>query len=92
MEEELNKQFEFTELYYEFPKTIEVVMINASFNSTMHLYESPFANCQTFTIGGAFKLKYYNKEEVIELFKLIYIVITFSYNNFFDIQQYVKLV
>ena len=72
MEEIKNKKFKFTELYYEFPKMIEVMMIDAPFSSSMQLHESPFRNCQTFTIGNAFKLKYYNKEEVIELFKLIY--------------------
>lgn len=72
MEEIKNKKFKFTELYYEFPKMIEVMMIDAPFSSRMQLYESPFGNCQTFTIGNAFKLKRYNKEEVIELFKLIY--------------------
>ena len=72
MEEIKNKKFKFTELYYQFPKMIQVIMINAPFSSNMQLYESPFGNCQTFTIGNAFKLKRYNKEEVIELFKLIY--------------------
>ena len=72
MEEIKNKKFKFTELYYQFPKMIEVMMIDAPFSSRMQLYESPFGNCQTFTIGNAFKLKRYNKEEVIELFKLIY--------------------
>lgn len=72
MEEIKNKKFKFTELYYEFPKMIKVEMISAPFSSGMQLYESPFGNCQTFTIGNAFKLKHYNKEEVIELFKLIY--------------------
>ena len=72
MEEIKNKKFKFTDLYYEFPEMIEVMMIDAPFSSNIQLYESPFGNCQTFTIGNAFKLKRYNKEEVIELFKLIY--------------------
>ena len=72
MEEIKNKKFKFTELYYEFPKMIQVIMINAPFSSSMQLYESPFGNCQTFTIGNAFKLKDYSKKDIVELFKLIY--------------------
>lgn len=72
MEEIKNKKFKFTELYSVFPAMIEVMMIDAPSSVKMQLYESPFGNCQTFTIGNAFKLKLYNKEEVIELFKLIY--------------------
>ena len=72
MEEIKNKKLKFTELYYQFPKMIQVEMISAPFSSGMQLYESPFGNCQTFTIGSAFTLKNCNKEEIIELFKLIY--------------------
>lgn len=72
MEEIKNKKFKFTELYYQFPKMIQVDMIKAPFNGGVQLYESPFGNCQTFTIGSAFKLKDYSKEDIVELFKLIY--------------------
>jgi len=72
MEEIKNKKFKFTELYYQFPKMIELEIIGEDFRFNIQLYESPFGNCQTFTIGSAFKLKNCNKEEIIELFKLIY--------------------
>ena len=72
MEEIKNKKFKFTELYYQFPKMISVEMPKADFSSIIYLYESPFGNCKTFTIGSAFKLKDYSKEDIVELFKLIY--------------------
>ena len=47
-------------------------MIGSEFDSSIFVYESPFANCQTFTISMAYKLSYLEKEEVVELFEIIY--------------------
>ena len=72
MEKEVIGNFRIRTIYDEFPRIFEIELIGSEFDSLILVYESPFANCQTFTIGLAYKLSYLKKEEVVELFKIIY--------------------
>ena len=73
MEEEIkNEKFKITRIYDEFPRMISIEMIGSTHESLLYLYESPFGNCQTFTIGSAYKLSYFNQKDIIELFKTVY--------------------
>ena len=71
MEEEIeNEKFKIVKVFDEFPRIIHF-SIPKSDDSTIHVYESPFKNCQTFTIGGANRLDLYSKEDMKSLFKEI---------------------
>ena len=72
MEEEVIGGFRIRAIYDEFPRILGIELIDSKFNSLILVHESPFENCQTFTIGMAYKLSYLEKEEVVELFKIIY--------------------
>ena len=72
MEEEVIGNFRIKTIYDEFPRIFEIELIGSQFDSSIFVYESPFANCQTFTISMAYKLSYLEKEEVVELFEIIY--------------------
>lgn len=72
MEEIKNKKFKIIRIHDEFPRMIHISIIDSNFDSNIHLYESPFANCQTFTIGHAYKLSFFDKEDIISLFEIIY--------------------
>ena len=72
METEVIGNFKIRTVYDEFPRIFEIELIGSQFDSSIFVYESPFANCQTFTIGMAYKLSYLKKEEVVELFEIIY--------------------
>ena len=72
MEEEIeNEKFKIVKVFDEFPRIIHFSIPNSCDNSTIHVYESPFKNCQTFTIGGANRLDLYSKEDMKSLFKKI---------------------
>lgn len=72
MEEEIeNEKFKIVKVFDEFPRIIHFSIPNSDSNSTIHVYESPFKNCQTFTIGGANRLDLYSKENMKLLFKEI---------------------
>jgi hypothetical protein len=70
--EEANEQFEFTELYYQFPKMINVRDKDNYDDNLVMISESPLGNCQTFTIARAYKLDDLNQKEIIYLFIKIY--------------------
>ena len=72
MEEGVIGNFRIRTVYHEFPRIFEIELIGSEFDSSIFVYESPFANCQTFTISRAYKLSYLEKEEVVELFEIIY--------------------
>ena len=72
MEEKTNKQFEFTEEHYQFPRVIAVNYLKTDEDKFIRIIESPFNNCQTFSISRAYKLSELDKEEIICLFKEIY--------------------
>ena len=72
MEEEVIGNFRIKTIYDEFPRIFEIELIGSQFDSSIFVYESPFGNCQTFTISMAYKLSYLEKEEVVELFEIIY--------------------
>lgn len=66
------EKFNIVNIYDEFPRIISIDLKNSDFNSNIMIYESPFGNCQTFTIGNAYKLHNFSKKDVIDLFKIIY--------------------
>ena len=72
MEEEVIGNFRIKTIYDEFPRIFEIELIGSMFDSSIGVHESPFSNCQTFTIGRAYKLSYFKNEEIIELFQIIY--------------------
>ena len=72
MEEEVIGNFRIKTIYDEFPRILKIELIGSEFDSLILVHESPFANCQTFTIGMAYKLSYLKKEEVVKLFEIIY--------------------
>jgi len=72
MEEIKNKQFEFTEEHYQFPRVIAVNYLKNDEDKFIRIIESPFNNCQTFSISRAYKLLELNTEEITYLFKEIY--------------------
>ena len=72
MEEEVIGNFKIRTVYDEFPRMFEIELMGSMFDSSIGVHESPFANCQTFTISMAYKLSYLEKEEVVELFEIIY--------------------
>ena len=72
MEEEIeDEKFKIVKVFDEFPRIIHFSIPNSDNDSTIHVYESPFKNCQTFTIGGANRLDLYSKENMKSLFKEI---------------------
>ena len=72
MEEEIeDEKFKIVKVFDEFPRIIHFSILNSNNDSTIHVYESPFKNCQTFTIGGANRLDLYSKEDMKSLFKEI---------------------
>ena len=72
MEEEIeDEKFKIVKVFDEFPRIIHFSIPNSDNDSTIHVYESPFKNCQTFTIGGANRLDLYSKEDMKSLFKKI---------------------
>ena len=72
MEEEVIGNFRIRTIYYEFPRVFEMELIGSTLDLSIGVHESPFSNCQTFTISRAYKLQYLKNEEIIELFKIIY--------------------
>ena len=72
MEEEVIGNFRIKTIYDEFPRILKIELIGSEFDSLILVHESQFANCQTFTIGMAYKLSYLKKEEVVKLFEIIY--------------------
>lgn len=72
MEEEIkDEKFKIVKVFDEFPRIIHFSIPSSDGDSTIHVYESPFKNCQTFTIGGANRLDLYSKENMKLLFKEI---------------------
>lgn len=72
MKEEIeDEKFKIVKVFDEFPRIIHFSIPNSGISSTIHVYESPFKNCQTFTIGGANRLDLYSKENMKLLFKEI---------------------
>lgn len=70
--EKKNKLFEFTEINYQFPRTIEVEYKKYEGEEFIRISESPFGNCQTFTIAIAYKLRCLSNREITNLFKEIF--------------------
>ena len=72
METEVIGNFKIRTVYDEFPRMFEIELMGSMFDSSIGVHESTFSNCQTFTIGRAYKLSYFKNEEIIELFQIIY--------------------
>ena len=72
MEEEIIGNFRIKTIHDEFPRIFEIELIGSEFDSSIFVYEYQFANFQKFTISMAYKLSYLEKEEVVELFEIIY--------------------
>ena len=72
MEEEINKQFEFIEEHSLFPMVVSVTYLKNDEEKFIRIIQSPFNNCQTFSISKAYKLCELNSDEIAYLFKEIY--------------------
>lgn len=72
MKEKTNGKFELKEEHYEFPRIISVKYLETGEDRFIRLMESPFNNCQSFSIARAYKLCELSTEEIIVLFKMIY--------------------
>lgn len=66
------KKFKVTRLFDEFPRIIRIDLTDSILYSGILLSESPFGNCQTFSISYASNLRHLNSEEVIHFFKIAY--------------------
>ena len=72
MEEIENKKFEITEEHWQFPRVFSIKNTTLNYENKLRVIESPLNNCQTFSIGNAYRLGSFGEENIIEFFKLIY--------------------
>ena len=67
-----------TILYGDYPTVIEIRIdteeldITSVYSRGIYITSSPLSNCQTFTIGSAYSIRYVKKELMDELIKIIY--------------------